>query len=69
MKHDICRKESKSKLRTAGPRLAEILSAPESMGMLLAPAAHVAGGAASQEPGLPRDSRDHLFLDELENYI
>lgn len=72
MKQVICRKESESKLRVAGPGVpaAEIPSAPNVTGMLLAAGACVAQelGAASREPGLPQDLRKRLLLGELENY-
>ena len=73
MKQVICRKESKSKLRAAGPGVpaAEIPNAPYSMGMPLAPGACMAqelGSAASQEPGLPQNLRKPLLLGEWENY-
>lgn len=73
MKRIICRKESKSKQRAAGPGVpvAEIPDAPNIVGMLLAHGAHTTqelGGSANQEPGLPQDSRKHLLAHKLVNY-
>lgn len=73
MKRIICRKESKSKQRAAGPGVpvAEIPDAPNIVGMLLARGAYTTqelGGSANQEPGLPQDSRKHLLAHKLENY-